>query len=78
MHGQLTLCLVVFGFVLIVHLIYILLLQILELIWTHIINAFRHDLNEFHKQCGHESTRLLEYQIHIYLLIFAVKQHRMR
>ena len=40
MHGHLILCLAVSGFVLISHLIYILLLQILELILTHIINAF--------------------------------------
>ena len=36
----------------------------------HIITADSrvnfYDLNEFHKQCGRESTHLLEYHIHIY------------
>ena len=48
---------------------------------THILElslTLISDLNYFHKQCGHESTPLLEYEVHIYLPKFVVKQHRIR
>ena len=78
MHGHLILCLVVSSFVLVVHLIYILLLQILVNFDSYNKGFLTRPETIPLTMRSRINFPLLEYQIHIYLPILAVKQHRMR